>query len=727
MVFGYPCTGTYGHRVRSMNSRLNVIVVTLGLIVLILGLLVSWHRSASPEWYQYQQKAMALQLERKSKELAAESDPEKRKLLETSIRLLKTKKPEIIEISPFGGKLPVERCLTCHFGIEDMSQSHPNSVFGCVICHGGNAPDLSVQGAHKNLRGGKNPSDLENAVASCGGGNIQGITCHGSREDKLLNRAEHVQTSLMSTNAGIIGILRFQWGVDDISNFRFGIQPVTDGVHSLKQIPPDRPQKDLVDLSNSHFRKFCGSCHLWGSRSGENVQRRAGCASCHGTYGSGYLGDDPTIDRKDPSRPTTHSLTNKVADERCKSCHNRSARIGLNYHGEMESSQYGTPYVNGTLNHHEIDGRFMWKLVPDIHSEKKMACIDCHTGQDTMGDGHLYPRMKDQVEIRCEDCHGSPSKPPETMRVSKWDPLVTSLLRTSPLKATEGDTILKTSKGRPMPNVRVTDKGIFLTAKITGKDHPVRVITGKRDGHAIKGHERLECDVCHSAWSPQCYGCHQALDFRSEAKDHLSQKSSIGRWSEGRNYFRYERNILGINSRGKVGILVPGCQVWNSVISPDGKILGGYDSKIMPLKNGLTSIAMGSTHPHTTRKESPRCIECHLDPKALGLGDGMYSVDGKGIQLEAQFDSKSSGLNIDFSLESIVDSEGKNLQSTSHPESRGFNKEELQKIINISQCIVCHDRYDDPVWRLPGPYFLRPPCRAALEHIAPSSRPKHDK
>ncbi len=173
------------------------------------------------------------------------------------------------------------------------------------------------------------------------------------------------------------------------------------------------------------------------------------------------MGGDPTIKRNEPGHPATHTITNLIPDDRCRACHNRSARVGLNYHGEMESSQYGTRFVRGELNNETLsDGRFVWRLLPDIHREKGMACIDCHTGQDTMGDGSIHRYMKDQIEIRCEDCHGNQTTAPATMAVEKNDPLVQALLRSSPyLKLSDGDTILSTSKGRPLPNVRLTEKG----------------------------------------------------------------------------------------------------------------------------------------------------------------------------------------------------------------------------------------------------------------------------
>ena len=679
------------------------------------------YRSRNPEWQTFQKRGIALTIQRLEKDLADETERDKKREILSQIELLRNKQPEILEISPFGGKLGPERCMTCHFGIEDVSGSHPNSVFGCVTCHGGNAADLTVRGAHLGLRGGRNPAKLDLASASCGNNSAGLGTCHSEREHPLLNRVENVPRSLMATNAGIISILRFQWGVENDSNPRFAIRSISDGETSLKAVLPEVDQHGNLSLSESHFRKFCAACHLWGSRHREKMGRMEGCPACHAAYGpeGRYVGCDPTVKRDEVGHPATHTLTNRIPDDRCRACHNRSARVGLNYHGQMESTQYGTPFVRGGLNDETLsDDRFVWKLVPDIHHEKTMACIDCHTGQDTMGDGKVHAHMEDQIEVRCEDCHGSYSTLPKSMTVSGNDPLVRTLVRSSPfLKLSDGDTILQTSKGRPLPHVRFTEKGLRLTGKLTGKEHPVSIITGKKNGHSIEGHSRLECDSCHSAWSPQCYGCHQVLDLGSKGFDHISGNMTEGRWSEGRSFFRFERNIYGINSRGKVGILVPGCQVWNTVVDSQGKVVLPYDSKIMNLKNGLSSVAMGPTHPHTTRKEVPRCADCHLDPKALGLGDGILSWDAQTKSLEVQpiYDSQGSGLKIPFPIDAVVDSSGNVLQGTSHRLSRGFNQEEIRKIVGIAPCLPCHDRYDDPVWQKKGPYKETAACRRALE------------
>ena len=696
-----------------------VLLLSLGALLFALG--YAEYRRRNPEWKQFQEKGIALARERLRSDLSAAKSSAERKAVLAQLKSMRDRKPAIVEVTPFGRRsAPPERCMTCHYGIEDLSSSHPNSIFGCVVCHGGNGLDLTVKGAHAGLLGGRNPAGLETAAMSCGAPQTSTAACHGNREHPLLNRTASVPRSLMATNAGILSILRFQWGVEKDTTPKYGVRSVTDGTTTLKAVPPERTGSDF-HLANSHYRKFCGSCHLWSGRPRETMGRLGGCPACHAPYEEGgkYRGGDPTIDRRQTGHAATHTITNLIPDDRCRACHNRSARVGLNYHGEMESAQYGTPFVRGGLNDKTLsDGRFMLHLIPDIHREKGMGCIDCHTGQDTMGDGRIYGKLEDQIEIRCEDCHGGYAKPPRTMVVQKNDPLTQALIRSSKFsKPADGAIILTTSKGRPLPNVRKKGNQFVLVGKATGKEHPVRIITGRRNGHTIRGHERLECDSCHSAWSPQCYGCHQVLDFGHKARDHISGKDTPGRWGEGRTYFRFERNVYGINSRGKVGILIPGCQVWNTVEDAKGKVIQPYDSAIMPLKNGHSSIAFAPTHPHTTRLEVPRCVDCHLDPKALGLGEGSLTVtaDGNGLKETSLYNSPASGLKIPFPIDAVVDSNGKILQGTSHTLSRGFNKKELAKIVAIGPCLACHDRYDDPVWEKPGPYKETPACKRKIE------------
>ncbi|MDR3604373.1 MAG: cytochrome c3 family protein, partial [Syntrophaceae bacterium] len=491
-------------------------------LIFVSALIIISYRQRNPEWKKYQLKGVSLAISLLDDELAREPTVEKQRTFKTRIMELKNIKPRIIETSPFSGKAPSEFCLTCHFGIEDTSESHPNSVFGCVICHGGVGSDLTVKGAHRGLIGGANPARLDLASQSCGSGALGPGMCHADKLSPILDRVRNTPRSIMATNAGIIGILRFQWGVTNIGEERYAIKSVSDGKHELEEIGPDVTKDGDIHLAESHFRKFCSTCHLWGKQPEEKMGRLDGCAACHAIYDrtGRYHGGDPTVNRYETGHASYHSINTKISDERCRACHNRSARTGLNYHGEMESEQYGTPFMNGFYNNRTLsDDRFVLNLVPDIHFEKKMGCVDCHTAQETMGDGKIYGRMKDQVEIRCEDCHGGYDKPPVSTTVDMDDQLTVALIHSSKfIKISEDDQILRTSKGRPLPHIRKTEKGFALTSKLTGKESPVKIITGDKYGHNIKGHERLECDACHSAWSPQCYGCHQILNLGIEGQ-----------------------------------------------------------------------------------------------------------------------------------------------------------------------------------------------------------------
>ncbi|MFH0957422.1 MAG: hypothetical protein V1897_01835, partial [Pseudomonadota bacterium] len=521
------------------------VVLIFSALTFAVAFFLVFYRSENPEWKNYQLKGIALGLSLLKHELEHEQGVEKRRTIESKIKELTDFEPRIIETKPFAGKLPGEFCITCHFGIEDTSPSHPNSVFGCVICHGGIGTDLTVKGAHRNLIGKANPSRLDLAMQSCGGGSLQPGMCHSDKASPILDRVRNTPRSIMATNAGIIGILRFQWGVTNIGEEHFAIKSVSDGKHSLDEIGPELGSDGSIRLAESHFRKFCSTCHLWGKQPEEKMGRLEGCAACHADYDhtGRYQGGDPTVNRYEVGHAAYHSINSRISDDRCRACHNRSARIGLNYHGEMESAQYGTPFSKGFLNDHTLsDDRFVLNLVPDIHFEKKMGCIDCHTGQETMGDGKIYSRMKDQLEITCEDCHGGYTHPPRETAVDFNDPLTVALIRSAKnLTLSELDSILRTSKGRPLPHIRKTPKGLILTSKLSGKESVVNVVTGDKKGHNIKGHERLECDSCHSAWSPQCYGCHQILNLSQEGKDHLTGKTSQGAWAEGRSFFRFEK------------------------------------------------------------------------------------------------------------------------------------------------------------------------------------------
>ena len=177
-----------------------------------------------------------------------------------------------------------ELCVTCHVGIEDISASHPEQTFGCVVCHGGDPLALDASRAHATMRGGRNPSDLSVAAESCGQPN-----CHGGYADEEQNHVDRVLKSLQSTYAGGIATLRYTFGLQPSPSAQFGIHAVQD---NSRPLPPNAlaglqaffPTSNTVEAK---FQQNCisGGCHL--SAAGHSqpyYYRSTGCAACHYLY-----------------------------------------------------------------------------------------------------------------------------------------------------------------------------------------------------------------------------------------------------------------------------------------------------------------------------------------------------------------------------------------------------------------------------------------------------------
>ena len=98
-------------------------------------------------------------------------------------------------------------------------------------------------------------------------------------------------------------------------------------------------------------------------------------------------------------------------------------------------------------------------LLPDIHRERGMHCIDCHVATDLKG-APSSTDLHSGVEIRCEDCHGSTSKEPKATLLIESDPKTKQLLASNALnpnlkrKIKVGDTILLNSGGVPLTHVK---------------------------------------------------------------------------------------------------------------------------------------------------------------------------------------------------------------------------------------------------------------------------------
>ena len=569
-------------------------------------------------------------------------------------------------------------CLSCHDGIEQISDVPEMAELTCVDCHKGDGKATSAEEGHKGMWA--NPADFRVIEETCGG-------CH---EEHVVNGKK----SLHATMAGQISGTRYDWNAQDTRNAIYASYAVEDkdgsvpkdkgALESLKQIPkydPSQPMSYINSPGDDYLRDQCLRCHLWSSgheRDGD--YRGSGCIACHMVYSDDgtYEGKDKSIPKDQKDRPRLHVITSRIPSYQCIHCHNRGGRTGVSYIGTMESDGYGSPWSTepGKKGGKKLHGKYYNHLTADVHYQKGMECIDCHTSQDLHGDGNIYSKKWQAVEIECEDCHGT----------------------------IDSYSNLKSSWGNPLANLKKDTSKIILISKMDGKERVVpqtkdAIINGSPLAQASMGiashMNKMECYACHAKWAPQCYGCHTQQDLGKKSNGWIATQepedistaglkknrgSSTYKWSETRSYLRWETPILGINSEGKVSPFMPGCQAIFTQIGADGSAL--YDKKIFTTYDGLSGLAQNPVQPHTVTKEARTCEDCHASRKAVGLGTGIYNA-------------KANGLDIDFELERIVDENGKQLQATNHIGARPFSKEEQDNILRINTCLSCHKHTSD--------------------------------
>lgn len=195
-----------------MTKRLRLIVL-LGLAIifcLTMVFLALNSFSASP-WQDWQTKYFQAQIEELQGTMSTVQGEEQVKKLEQEIKAWQDKKPALQVIRLSNGR--IERCTTCHLGIEEISASHPSDSIGCTVCHGGNALSVDEQTAHEGMYGGGHPGQLEVARLSCGGNSEVG-QCHSGNRQEADNQVDLLTTALMASKGGELSMTRYMHGLD---------------------------------------------------------------------------------------------------------------------------------------------------------------------------------------------------------------------------------------------------------------------------------------------------------------------------------------------------------------------------------------------------------------------------------------------------------------------------------------------------------------------------------
>ena len=363
----------------------------------------------------------------------------------------------------------VEYCLTCHANLAEISQSHPVETFGCVLCHGGEPLALTAHLAHSSMRGSANPSDFAVVEASCGG-----EMCHSGTPQVNRDHIQRVTTSLQATYAGGIAQVRYAFGAQPDLTAHMGVYAI-DGLSAFNAAVESSP-------SLQFFGRNCLYCHLTGQPlDGAAYNRWSGCSACH----SPAPREDGTL---------VHQLTTSIPYTQCNACHNRG-----NY--SLSDMQFHPREDAPTDRLHD----YYQPIAEFTRCEWTLDCVDCHTRQEAMGDGHIYNNKKEIQYVRCRTCHGTLDSLPLTYTITDENDLALRLAFLNPVVDLKvGNTILMTEKGELLWNIQVVPGDgsgtptYELFSKATDQRFTFKPVMGSSCKQQTDQQEAHYCHECHA-------------------------------------------------------------------------------------------------------------------------------------------------------------------------------------------------------------------------------------
>ncbi len=484
----------------------------LSSLLLLMIVLLTLKQGGNPEWGNYQKEYFTEQVYKLQIELGTVNDEAQKQQLQQELVIFQNRKPEIVNLVLPNGK--VERCQTCHMGIEEISDSHPSNTFGCAVCHGGNPLSLDKTTAHAQMLGGGHPGSLTVASLSCGGTGANGVSCHSGNQDQAKNQVDTVKTSIMSTKAGELSVVRMTFGLDKTKD----VPGLSKG-----QVAYLYPNPLQGRPNEGSFQQNCLSqCHQSGgdlllhannpqsapdkitTESSDNVQAN-GCQACHVLTNPThtYTGNDTTIKENESGRGMVHRLTTQIPYTQCNQCHNQGThdpvQMKFTVRGDMDKVtrdwQAGDLTWADRVRDYYLPGELFARC------EVSLDCIDCHTRLDTMGDGEFYTSQHEAVHIQCLDCHGTKEKLPLTKNVENPNHLAVLMQNqsTNPnFPALQiGDEILLTAKGEELPFLRHSGDEWMQRSRVTGKEFKIPLVIGSDCEQSADQQGADSCHRCH--------------------------------------------------------------------------------------------------------------------------------------------------------------------------------------------------------------------------------------
>ena len=645
-------------------------------------------------------------------------------------------------------------CVICHGGEPesvDKNQAHATLIYD---------PQAGT--------GKRNPSSLNVVKQSCGqlychSGHIREDRNHIQRLNKsMMNTLAGIISGLRYQWSGQ-SKKTARYAKRAISDKDGNVPHQWGALEKLDKLPYFSPldipesDKNTIQLisknpSDRLLRQKCFQCHI-DSPPLPGQYRSQGCAACHFAYSKTglYEGNDPTISKTQPGHAKLHQIQALPKRRICVQCHQRFSiqTLGnepspvknitvepinkdeeakntsdeiLQQQAEVEQQQVSEGF-SSIMNDEELlavesqkdDNKsaeeeelplFTGKgnVQVDVHTARGLDCIDCHTQRDIMGDGNLYSKQHQAVEIRCETCHGDDSTYPMISKVTELNDAVIRLSKHYKGKPNSvGDWMAVSERKKRMTNVKVQNGKMVTIGKQSGRVYNIPLLRDKQI-HFIPQHQsRLECTACHSQWVVRCQSCHASMKL-GQVELNISEKTPI----------KIQQPSLMIGPRGKVAPMFAQPERHFSLLDEKGNPVlalgsaGQHRGKYQEWHFTNPNTSSGSNlayslNPHSTGTKVRSCESCHLSPETLGLGKGDLKI---GANNTGKNDSLVPLNRLDeqtqasvFDPQAKVSMRGEVLAGSHQLKARPFNQKEIVRILRVGNCIPCHYRYDDPIYQ----------------------------
>jgi len=214
-------------------------------------------------------------------------------------------------------------------------------------------------------------------------------------------------------------------------------------------LPPDVPRRHKLVETDHHFEKGCLYCHKGNEKADDKDAAHQGmvkrpssdlavCGECHEEVAANYKKSlhYTTIGQRNRVIKRMSVEEAKIFDDTvfrkscnachasCGDCHVKSPAIAgvslglINKHKFVRKDEGKTcAYCHGGRVYPEYTGEYGGNA--DVHYQKGMLCMDCHTMDELHGDGRDYA-LKEEVRDRprCTDCHERGREAKLTARVA---------------------------------------------------------------------------------------------------------------------------------------------------------------------------------------------------------------------------------------------------------------------------------------------------------------------